>query len=156
MDLKDLQRKFRNLERQAPRFMNNEAPYAVAVVAENHFRENFQNEGFEREKWPEVNRRKDYYTDSSGNTKKNYAKGAARMRPILTGDTGDLGRSIEASRSGSRNGQAVVEYNEYGQYHNEGGPNLPQRKFAGQSDQLNQLIADEISELMFDFFNNTR
>jgi len=154
MDITDLQKKLDRLARQTPNFISSVAPHAVAVVAANHFKEHFQNQGFEGDKWPEVNRRKDYFVrQTDGKKVKNYAKGAARLRPILTGETGDLGRSIEADAAKSTGGNAVVAARHYGQWHNEGAGHLPKRQFMGQTPTLNQMIANELDSLFQQFFN---
>jgi len=152
MDINDLKQKFDQLARQAPQLMDRDAPHVVATVAANHFKDNFQTESFEGAKWPEVNRRKDYFV-RNGETKKNYTKGAARLRPILTGETGDLGRSIEPDTQKTNNAQAVVTMREYGKYHDEGSATLPRRQITGQTPQLNQLIASELDNLFNRFFN---
>lgn len=154
MDIADLKTKIERLARQSPDFISRIAPHAVATVAANHFKENFQEEGFEGDKLAEVNRRKDYYIrQTDGKKVKNYAKDAARLRPILTGETGDLGRSVEADAAKSVAGNAVVTARHYGQFHNEGAGHLPKRQFMGQTPTLNQLIADELDSLFQDFFN---
>ena len=154
MDITDLRNKIQSLVQQAPWFMAQKAPQAVAKVAADHFKENFQDEGFEGDKWPEVNRRKEtYVSKTTGKTQKNYAKGAAKLRPILTGETGDLGRSIEPNAAMSHGGNAVVSSKSYGQYHNEGKGHLPKRQYMGQTPKLNQIISEELDKQFKQFFN---
>lgn len=154
MDITDLRNKVKNLVQQAPWFMAQKAPQAVAKVAADHFKENFQNEGFEGDKWPEVNRRKEtYLSKTTGKTHKNYARGAARLRPILTGETGDLGRSIEPDAGKSIGGDAVVTSKFYGKFHNEGEGHLPKRQYMGPTPTLNQIISDELDKQFQQFFS---
>lgn len=154
MDINDLKNKLSRLAQQSPDFVNRIAPHAVATVAANHFKENFQTESFEGNKWPEVNRRKaSYVSKTTGKTHKNYTKGAATLRPILTGQTGDLGRSIEPDANKSTSGTAVVTSKFYGQYHNEGQGHLPKRQYMGQTPKLNQIISDELTKQFYKFFS---
>ena len=121
------------------------APTIAGKTAVSYFKKNFQNEAWGRVKWQEVKRRTDP-----------HVKGAKATRKILTGDTGDLARSIEIkSRS---NGQVVIwtapsafSKEPYGRVHNEGlragrskGFIMPKRQFMGPSEELNALIISEI------------
>jgi phage gpG-like protein len=155
MDFDDLKKKFEKLAREAPAFMDNVAPKAVSKVAADLFKESFQKEGFDDGGWEEVNRRKGatYARKKDGKAVKNYAKGAATMRPILTGSTADLGRSIEGDNIKSTGGRAVVKAKFYGKFHNEGMGNLPKRQFMGQTNELNRRISGELDKLLTNFFN---
>lgn len=101
-------------------FINDDAPVIMGKNAVDFFKEGFQKEGFTDEtleKWPEVQRRK--------NPKR--PDRAAASRKILTGDTGDLGMSIQRKNEG--NGQVtIVSDKPYSKIHNEGGLiNMPAR-----------------------------
>ncbi len=125
--------------------IENELPTVVGRMAVDHFKENFQNEGFtdnSLEPWQEVKRRSGNRTGSASDT-----------RNILTGETGDLGRSINYDISGP--GQITISSDKpYASAHNEGTTNagrnrnvtIPQRKFIGDSAALNDAIVKEIEE----------
>ena len=80
----------RDLERitiEVEKYTDGEAPTIIGKTAADFFAENFQKEGFVDnglQKWEEVRRR----TDPN-------VTGADATRPILTGRTGNLGRSID-------------------------------------------------------------
>lgn len=149
-DFSELQAKIQRLAQQAPWFMSQTAPQAVATVAANHFKENFQTQSFEGDKWAEVERRKKVPSKKKG---KRHSKKAPHLRPILTGETGDLGRSLEPDPGKSMGGEAVVTSRPYGQYHNEGSGHLPKRQYMGQTPQLNQIISDELDNQFQKFFS---
>jgi hypothetical protein len=67
-------------------------PAIIGIEAVNHFKENFQREGFDKEKWKEVQRRTGGTKAFKYNSKHHPTR---TTRKILTGDTGDLGRSIQ-------------------------------------------------------------
>lgn len=158
MDYTDLTRKIKTLAAQSPDFVSRVAPHAVAVVAASHFKKNFLDEGFEGQKWPEVQRRMPYFI-RNGKTVKNYRKGEARNLRILTGlnpdgeGIGELGRSLMPDHTKSTGGKAVVSAREYGKFHNEG-DGVPKRQFMGQTEQLNQLISNELDKQFTKFFSN--
>lgn len=121
------------------------APTIAGKTAVSYFKKNFQNEAWGRVKWQEVKRRTDP-----------HVKGAKATRKILTGETGDLARSIEIKSIS--NGQVVIwtspsafSKEPYGRVHNEGlragrgkGFIMPKRQFMGESEELNALIISEI------------
>jgi len=130
------------------RWFNNDLPEMVGVEAVNHFTESFQNEGFTDEtleKWQEVKRRSD----------PKRIDRAAASRPILTGDTGDLGRSIESK---AQPGEVKITAattaagsdKDYAAAHNEGTTTagrgnktkIPKRQFIGKSAVLDKKIMD--------------
>ena len=131
-------------------YVNNVLPKVVAVEAENFYKESFQNEGFTDEvlePWQNVKRR----------TEPKRPDRAAATRPILTGDTGDLGRSIEAD---PQPGQVTITADtlgagsdaDYASAHNDGTTNagrnrnvtIPQRKFIGESKTLNKIVIEKM------------
>lgn len=125
-------------------------PSVLGVEARNHFQDNFQNEGFTdraNDPWEEVKRRLDP-----------RIKGARATRKILTGDTGDLGESIDFELSGA--GKVTIYSDKvYADAHNEGTANagrnrdvtIPQRKFMGESEALNNKVIKKIESMI----NNT-
>ena len=120
-------------------------PTIAGKTAVSFFKKNFQNEAWGRVKWQEVKRRTAARNHPSRTTRK-----------ILTGDTGDLARSIEVKYVSK--GEVVVwtapsafAKEPYGRVHNEGlragrgsGFIMPKRQFMGESEELNDLIISEI------------
>lgn len=142
------------LENEFRELFANYAPTIAGKTAVSYFKKNFQNEAWGRVSWKEVRRR------TPGTKANRYAAKhhpARTSRKILTGDTGDLARSIEIKSVS--NGQVVIwtapnafgSKEPYGRVHNEGlrsgrgkGFIMPKRQFMGSSDELNKLIISEI------------
>lgn len=103
---KDLERK----AAQANKFMMEDAPRIVGVEGVNFIKDSFQKEGFEGKPWKNVKRRT--------NPRKSQEGKASSKRKILTGETGDLGDSIDYNAD--YNGVAFTTDVEYAQAHNEG------------------------------------
>lgn len=156
------------MEREFKAFVENAAPIIVGNIAVRLFKENFQNEGFFGEKWQEVKRRQATWK-RNGKTVKNPITGARRMRPILTGDTGDLGRSIEVKEAANSraviwtNPDAFTSREPYGKVHNEGlragrgaGFTMPRRQFIGQHEKLMQAITDGLQNKLKTVIENQR
>jgi len=113
-------------------------------------KENFLNEGFFGQHWQEVKRRQPrtiIVKTKSGRKKKTIpcAKGAAGKRRILTGDTGNLRRSIRYKVTDNK----LIIYSDvvYAKIHNEGGmagrglkTKIPKRQFIGPHPQLDKKI----------------
>lgn len=133
----------KKLRLSAQKYINNDAPRIAGRTAVNFFADSFLKEGFTNRslrKWVEVKRRQ--------NAK---VKGAAAVRKILTGETGDLGRSIDY-----KVGKAMARIfsdKPYAAAHNKGtskaGRNrrvrIPKRQFIGDSYELNQRIIKEVT-----------
>ena len=134
-----------NASQEVENYINNDTPEIMGKMAVDHFTEAFQEgtEGFTDnglEKWEEVKRRL--------NPK---ITGAKATRPILTGDTGDLGMSINYTNAS--NGEVTVYSDKkYAEAHNKGTTNagrsrnvvIPQRQFIGDSEVLNENIIKEL------------
>ena len=129
-------------------------PTIAGKTAVSYFKKNFQNEAWGRVKWTEVQRRTPG-TAAFRTAARNHP--ARTTRKILTGDTGDLGRSIEVKAVSK--GQVVVwtapsaftSKEPYGRVHNDGlragrgkGFIMPKRQFMGESEELNALIISEL------------
>ena len=128
----------------------------VGNVAVSWFKKNFQNQSWGRVRWKEVQRR----TPGTKAYKYNAKHHPARTtRRILTGDTGDLGRSIEIREA--KNGSVTIWTNPstfgskepYGRVHNEGlragrgkGFTMPRRQFMGEDPELDELIIKKLEE----------
>jgi phage gpG-like protein len=164
MTPKEFQNHIKKLENDFHVFFYKDGPAIAANKAVSLFKQNFQTESFFGEKWKEVKRRQATWK-RNGKPVKNPTKGAARTRKILTGKTGDLGRSIEVKEVAD--GRAVIWANPgafrskepYGRVHNEGlkagrgaGFTMPKRQFMGDHPQLRQAIADELSKKLKQIF----
>jgi phage gpG-like protein len=150
MTLDELGTYFETLANKLNEGLENDIADIVGTEAVNHFKESFQNEGFTDnaiEKWVEVKRRQ------------GKGKGADATRKILTGRTGALGESIEYTKEP---GKVIISANplnsgadtNYAAVHNFGVSNagrkrntvIPQRKFIGHSQALNQKIYNKIEK----------
>lgn len=133
-------------------------PRIAANEAARLFRENFQEEGFFGEPWEEVERRKSKvvkYKTKSGKVKTKtvkIGKGADGKRKILTGRTGNLGRSI--SIRVEPNMAIVYSDLPYSAAHNEGTSTagrgrrtkIPKRQFIGNHRIVQNAILTEIQK----------
>ena len=126
-----------------PELINDDLPDILGQAAVDAFKQNFQDEGFFGSGWQEVKRRQ------------GKAKGAAASRPILTGERGDLGRSIQYE---PKKGRAEVFSDiPYASAHNEGtttaGRNhsttIPKRQFIGS----HKTLEDELEKTITDFLD---
>ena len=146
MSPEQFQQETSRLQKEFKELFEKYAPTIAGKTAVSYFKKNFQNEAWGRVKWTEVKRRTDP-----------RVKGARATRKILTGDTGDLARSIEIKAVSK--GQVVIwtapsafgSKEPYGRVHNEGlragrgkGFIMPKRQFMGESEELNALIISEI------------
>ncbi|HEY5508432.1 MAG TPA: hypothetical protein VIK29_07170 [Paludibacter sp.] len=138
-----------NMSTESERFINDYAPIIMGKNAVDVFTENFQNEGFTdtvNESWEEVKRRL--------NPK---ITGAKATRKILTGDTGDLGMSIDYKNAS--NGEVhIVSDKKYSKAQNEGtttaGRNhnvtIPARKFIGDSSEVDRRNIEDFERRLDD------
>lgn len=122
------------------RQLSRDLPKKIGNLAVRMFKENFQKEGFFGRAWKEVKRRLQ------------GAKGAAGRRKILTGPTGNLGRSVQFI---PRDGSVTIESDlPYAEAHNAGTSNagrshnvrIPQRQFIGEHPDLTAAIEKKITE----------
>lgn len=158
MNVDEFQTYIASMSRELKKAVNRDIPKKVGMEAASLFRQNFQNEGFFGKRWKEVNRRRVVevsYRTKSGKRKTKYrtaGKGAFGRRKILTGATGDLGRSIKYSISG----QTITVYSDlkYSRAHNDGTStagrgnttNIPTRKFIGDHKKLQKAVNDIITK----------
>lgn len=140
MQIQDFSRHLEGIEQAIRNQLAKDLPRKIGNLAVRMFKENFQREGFFGRAWKEVKRR------IMG------AKGAAGKRKILTGPTGNLGRSIQYT---PHDGYVVVHSDlPYAEAHNEGTDNagrnhnvrIPQRQFMGEDPQLTAAIEKKITE----------
>lgn len=127
------------------KLISDDLPVIIGKMAVDHFKLNFQNEAWGREKWKEVKRR------LSPTKAFKYGTHASITRKILTGDTGDLGRSIQYTPETGR----VTIHSDliYAAVHNYGlragrgaGFIMPKRQFIGDDQELIQKIHNEIQK----------
>ena len=139
-------------------WFDSKLPDIVGVEAVDFFKESFQNEGFTDEAfepWSDVKRR----------TNPTRTDRAAASRKILTGATGDLGRSIEYTPAPGEvritsDTTSVGSGKDYAAAHNEGtntaGRNrsvtIPKRQFMGKSktldDKIGEITEDEAKRIL--------
>jgi len=142
-----------NMSDEAKRFIDDDAPVIMGKIARDVFTENFQDEGFTDtafEPWEEVKRRLNPKTT-----------GAKASRPILTGETGDLGMSIEYQKTADGE-TTIVSDKKYSKANNEGtttaGRNrnvtIPKRQFIGDSAKVDNQILEEFERKLTDLDNN--
>lgn len=148
---------FNELADQIKDGLDNDVADIVGTEAVNHFKDSFQNEGFTDqsiERWVEVKRRQ------------GKGKGADASRKILTGRTGALADSISYEK---QPGRVIVSANplnsgadtNYAAVHNFGVSNagrkrntvIPQRKFLGESQKLNDNIVAKIERWLSGLLN---
>ena len=154
MTPEEFKRHLAAMTERSQQFIDHEAPHIAAGIAVSDFKQNFRRESFDGVEWQEVKRRDD---------KSSAYKYAARHHPartsrkILTGDTGDLGRSIEIKSVEQGRAtiwtspQAFGSKEPYGAVHNEGlkagrgaGFTMPRRQFIGDTDELRRKTIDAL------------
>lgn len=124
--------------------LRHDIPKKVGNLLVSAFKRNFQEEGFFGESWQDVKRR----THPS----KGQAGKADSRRKILTGRTGDLGRSIQYKVEEGR----VTIYSDlpYSAAHNEGTQNagrghrtkIPKRQFIGDHPQVRRIVRETVEK----------
>lgn len=141
VQIQDFSHYLQHLEDNLKRQLQHDLPIKLGNLAVRLFKDNFQKESFFGRAWIEVKRRLNPKT-----------RGAAANRKILTGPTGNLGRSIQAT---PRDGSVTIESDlPYSSAHNEGTTNagrshnvrIPQRRFIGESPELTAAIEKKITE----------
>ena len=140
MQIQDFSHHLQHLQANLKRQLEHDLPRKLGIIAVRLFKENFQHESFFGRAWKEVKRRL------------HGAKGAAARRKILTGPTGNLGRSIQYT---PHDGYVVIHSDlPYSSAHNDGTSNagrshnvrIPQRQFIGPSPELTDAIEKKIKE----------
>jgi phage gpG-like protein len=168
MTPKQFQQELNRLETEFKNFFEHAAPTIAGNVAVSLFKENFQNESFFGEKWKEVKRRNAPKLGKRGKELKQQP--AAVTRKILTGVTGDLGRSIQVKPE-TPNSKTIIWTNPsqfyskepYGRVHNEGlragrgtGFIMPRRQFIGSAPELNKAIIEALSRKLNNITQNPK
>ena len=119
---------------------------SLANVAKNEFMNNFREQGFNGQKWQEVQRRIAGTKAYSG--KKDLGK---RTRAILQGKGSgrlrkDVANSVSTGVKNSELSYTLIVKNPYASYHNDGTGKIPQRQFVGMTARLNKKILNKIDE----------
>lgn len=144
MTPKEFTIRLQQINAETEQAINDDLPVIAGKIAVDHFKENFENESFDDEPWQEVKRREGERTGRARDTRK-----------ILTGETGDLGESPQYEKTAAAE-VTISSDLEYADAHNEGctdaGRNrnvtIPQRKFIGESEVVNEEIENEIEDLI--------
>ena len=149
MTPEEFKRQLSAIKKDMSRFIQKGAPAIAAAKSASMFRQNFQREHFFGERWKEVQRRMQSIKRGK-KTVKNNAKGADRSRKILTGKTGNLGRSIKVRIQTSE--AEVFSDAPYARVHNEGLTSgrgrgkfrMPRRRFIGQHPKVDRAVRDTL------------
>jgi phage gpG-like protein len=165
MSPEEFQQRLKSLEKEFKDFVSYTAPKIAGTVAVRLFKQNFQNQGFFGEAWQEVQRRQPWTRTHKSVAKRHPAD---TKRKILTGRTGDLGRSITCKVVGD--GTAIIftdpnafsSKEPYGRVHNEGLPagrgsgfTMPKRQFIGDHPTLRQAIMEELEQKANEIINKS-
>ena len=153
--LENFCKQFQAKNKEAQDFLDNTAPRLAGAVAIKHAEENFQREGLGGRRWKEVQRRK----PGTAAYRSNKEHHPARLtRKILTGDTGDLGRSLSAEYG--KGTVTIASDKIYAKVHNEGlhagrgaGFTMPKRTFLSDGKMLTDLVKETIAGEFNKIFN---
>lgn len=144
MDIKDPSKYFATMRADVRNALEKEVPKVIGNRLVRAFKENFQNESFFGQPWKDVKRRT--------NPTKKQAKSVDSRRKILTGRSGDLGRSIQFKISGGT--VTIISDLPYSAAHNEGThtagrgnhTTIPKRQFMGDHPEVQRIINEEINK----------
>ena len=142
MRLNELEGKLKELMQNHKEFAENEAPEIVGRMAQEFYKESFENEGFtdnSLQKWPEVKRRINPARPDRASAKRNILVNTGNLRRSVDYQT-FKGRVIVSAEVFSKTG-----FN-YAPVHNWGTNRIPQRQFLGDSHILNQKILERLRE----------
>ena len=149
MTIEEMKGKMAQAKIDIERAINDDLPKRIGNRVVRMTKQNFQDEGYFGKRWKEVKRRKGH--------NKRY-KGSDTRRKILTGRTGNLGRSVKAKPEKA----SVTIYSDlpYSAAHNEGTATagrghrtrIPKRQFLGDHPKVQQatkeIIEKEISKIL--------
>lgn len=151
----DIGKQFARFTKKIEKALRRDAPRVAGKEAVRLFKLNFMDEGFFGKRWKEVKRRRVVevsYRTKKGNRRAKYrtrGKGADGRRRILTGRTGNLGRSISSKPEVGQ--VTVIADATYSAVHNEGlragrgkGFAMPRRQFMGDHRKLQEALAKKI------------
>lgn len=153
MTIEEMKDKIAQQKIDIERAINEDIPRKVGNRVVRMTKQNFQDEGYFGKRWKKVKRRQ---PQRKGHGKR--YQGSDTRRKILTGRTGDLGRSIKAKPEKA----SVTIYSDlpYSAAHNEGTQNagrghhtkIPKRQFLGDHSKVQQatkeIIESEINKIL--------
>lgn len=120
-------------------------PIKIAALSRNHFLNNWRLQGFETENGWKIPERK-----IEGTKEWKYVKKKSWRESATLVNTGKLRRGVNNSIASQTMDLIKLEVNDeevaYAKFNNEGGGNLPQRKFMGESEILNLKIEELIDK----------
>lgn len=119
----------------------------IGITARNYFESNFDNEGFDNQKWQPSKRKRDGRSPNPTLTGRGNLRKSIVFQPPKNGSV-----TIETIGIPTKNGNT----NDYARVHNEGlrsgrgsGFTMPKRKFIGDSDVLSKKIKRIIEKSFF-------
>ncbi len=150
------QMRVRQHRREINKILLKDLPIIIGKEAKDVFSKNFHKQAWGRKPWQEVQRRQSW-TRAHAYAKEHHP--ARTSRRILTGDTGDLGRSLEYN---AETGKVTVSSDlVYAAVHNYGlragrgsGFTMPQRQFIGEDPELLKKIHDIINTKLNKLFKS--
>lgn len=150
-------RKLQESAEEVQEFLDNTWPYIAGDTAVNHFKENFDHEGFMdggAQPWAEVKRREpdsEWYGFAPNN--KNRFSSTRASDPILK-DTNELRDATDYEVRGAGE-VAIVNDKPYAEVHNEGGTayvfgkspfEMKKRQFIGDSKELDEKLENDLTD----------
>lgn len=108
-------------------------PAEIANVSQSYFESSWRKQGYDGKKWKEVQRR----IPGTKAYKYPKTKGLGRKTRAILVRSGRLRRSFHVLSKRWDN-ITIANSAPYARYNNEGGKNLPQRQFMGQTNELGQ------------------
>jgi len=151
MTIETLKQKIEQKMSAIKTYINRDVPIVIGVEATSEFRENFDKESFDGEKWPDVKRRdpdSPWYGHSGQTGRKSGSRTTAK---ILEGETGELKNAISYR---IEPGKVIVTNDKpYAIVHNEGRMakiygktpfQMPKRQFIGATPKLINRINSKI------------
>ena len=138
MKMKDLRRRWAKHTVAIGKAIESDLPRLIGQRLVPMYKQNFMDESFFGTRWKEVQRRSHPRRLRSGRL------GAASRRRILTGETGNLGRSIHYRAHTA----SVTVYSDvpYAAYHNGGTARLARRQFLGQHKRVSEAVERAVRE----------
>jgi phage gpG-like protein len=154
LTFEQFQHKIHALRGELDKLLLRDLPKIIGKEAKDLFTQNFANEAWGRKAWPEVKRRQ---SGTKANAWARKHSPASTTRRILTGHTGDLGRSIEYNAQTGK--VSVTSELIYAAVHNYGlkagrgsGFTMPQRQFIGNDPELIEKVHATVNDKLNKLF----